>query len=150
MCFPWRPWFWSIYSIYHLGNWNKVFPRDIYISIIGVANYGVFVEWYDSAINSSTKMQKRQNNDSHVSHNICTFDPYELQHNVTSFGEWAKYIPSFRLPFSYFMIENNKGQLSILFPFLNPQTKPKNRNMISYIHFRFSFLYLAKKGRKYV
>ena len=29
------------YSIYYLSNWNKLFLRDIYISIVGVANYGV-------------------------------------------------------------------------------------------------------------
>ena len=34
-------WFWSIYPIYHLGDWNKLFLRDIYTPIVGVGNDGV-------------------------------------------------------------------------------------------------------------
>ena len=46
----WRPWFLSIYSIYYLSNWDKLFLRDIYMPKVDVANDVVLD---DSVIHSS-------------------------------------------------------------------------------------------------
>ena len=43
--FSWRPWVWSIYPIYYLSNWNKLFLRDIYTSRV-VAMAVCWMIWY--------------------------------------------------------------------------------------------------------
>ena len=42
--FFWRPCYWSIFSIFHIGNWNTILLRYIYIPIVGVTNDGVLVD----------------------------------------------------------------------------------------------------------